>query len=255
MSQQWAFSLTDKCIVLEDDVVPSPSFFAFCKEMLDRYENDERIGMIAGFNIDEKTPDIGTDSYFFTTNFSIWGWASWSRVISKRRDDYAFLDSPEAVAKLEALTRERRLRKDFLPMCRAHKAQGKAFFETIFHAQLLLQSQLSIMPAVNMVNNIGVANESTHFAGSVATLPRGYRRIFTMKRLDLSFPLHHPEYIVDHVAYRKRVYRTMAWRHPLVKVGRSLEELFINLRHGQWSRIFGAVANRLRIASGKREFK
>ena len=159
----------------EDDVVPSPSFFPFCKEMLDRYENDERIGMIAGFNIDEKTPDIGTDSYFFTTNFSIWGWASWSRVISKRRDDYAFLDSPEAVAKLEALTRERRLRKDFLPMCRAHKAQGKAFFETIFHAQLLLQSQLSIMPAVNMVNNIGVANESTHFAGSVATLPRGYR--------------------------------------------------------------------------------
>lgn len=255
MSQQWAFSLTDKCIVLEDDVVPSPSFFPFCKEMLDRYENDERIGMIAGFNIDEKTPDIGTDSYFFTTNFSIWGWASWSRVISKRRDDYAFLDSPEAVAKLEALTRERRLRKDFLPMCRAHKAQGKAFFETIFHAQLLLQSQLSIMPAVNMVNNIGVANESTHFAGSVATLPRGYRRIFTMKRLDLSFPLHHPEYVVDHVAYRKRVYRTMAWRHPLVKAGRSLEELFINLRHGQWSRIFGAVANRLCIASGKREFK
>ena len=60
---------------------------------------------------------------------------------------------------------------------------------------------------------------------------------------------------VDHVAYRKRVYRTMAWRHPLVKAGRSLEELFINLRHGQWSRIFGAVANRLRIASGKKEFK
>ena len=50
MSQQWAFSMTDKCIVLEDDVVPSPTFFTFCKEMLDRYEHDERVGMIAGFN-------------------------------------------------------------------------------------------------------------------------------------------------------------------------------------------------------------
>lgn len=255
MSQQWAFSLTDKCVVLEDDVVPSPSFLPFCKEMLDRYEHDERIGMIAGFNIDEETTDIGSDSYFFTTNFSIWGWASWSRVINKRRDDYAFLDSPEAVSRLEALTRERTLRKDFLPMCRAHKAQGKAYFETIFHAQLLLQSQLSIMPRVNMISNIGVANDSTHFAGSVATLPRGYRRIFTMKRLNLEFPLNHPQYVVDHVGYRRRVYRIMAWRHPWVKAYRSLEELLINLRHGNWERIFGAVTNRLRIASGKREFK
>lgn len=56
MSQQWAFSLTDKCIVLEDDVVPSPSFFPFCKEMLDRYENDERIGMIAGLTLTRKRP-------------------------------------------------------------------------------------------------------------------------------------------------------------------------------------------------------
>lgn len=56
ISQRWAFSQTDKCIVLEDDDVPSPSFFTFCKEMLDRYADDERIGMIAGFNTDERTP-------------------------------------------------------------------------------------------------------------------------------------------------------------------------------------------------------
>ena len=37
-AQKWAFSIVDKCIVLEDDDVPSQSFFPFCKEMLDRYE-------------------------------------------------------------------------------------------------------------------------------------------------------------------------------------------------------------------------
>ena len=47
-SHQWAFSMADKVIVLEDDVVPAQSFFPFCKEMLDRYEHDERISMIAG---------------------------------------------------------------------------------------------------------------------------------------------------------------------------------------------------------------
>ena len=56
-SHQWAFSLAEKVIVLEDDVVPAQSFFPFCKEMLDRYEHDERISMVAGFNIDEVAPD------------------------------------------------------------------------------------------------------------------------------------------------------------------------------------------------------
>ncbi len=255
ISQRWAFSQTDKCIVLEDDDVPSPSFFPFCKEMLDRYAADDRIGMIAGFNTDERTTDCGADSYFFTTNFSIWGWASWARVVNAWDEHYTWLDSPESVERIEALTRERRLRTDFLPMCRAHRASGKAFYETIFHAHLLLNSQLAVVPAVNMVSNLGVSTDSTHFAGSVQTLPRGYRRIFTMGRHDLSFPLHHPTAVVDHVAYRRRVYRIMAWRHPFVKFCRSLEELFINLRHGQWRRIFGAVGNRLRIICCGRRFR
>ena len=67
LSQKWAFSMTDKCIVLEDDDIPSISFFRFCKEMLDRYEHDERISMISGMNYDEQTP-IPYD-YFFATTF------------------------------------------------------------------------------------------------------------------------------------------------------------------------------------------
>lgn len=255
LSQRWAFSLTDKCIVFEDDDVPTLSFFRFCKDMLDRYEHDERIGMIAGFNMDEHTTDVGNDSYFFTTNFSIWGWASWARVVNQWDEHYAWLDCPEAVARIEALTKERRLRTDFLPMCRAHRESGKAFYETIFHAHLLLHSQLCVMPRVNMVSNLGVSNDSTHFAGSVNTLPKGYRRIFTMGRHELSWPLQHPAYVVDHVAYRRRVYRIMAWRHPWVKAWRGVEELLINLRHGQWRRIFSALSNRLGIALRGKQFK
>lgn len=71
MAQKWAFSLSDKCIVLEDDDVPAVSFFGFCKELLDKYEHDTRISIIAGFNNEEITPDITSD-YFFATTFSIW---------------------------------------------------------------------------------------------------------------------------------------------------------------------------------------
>ena len=70
ISQKWAFSKVDKCIVLEDDDVPSVSFFQFCKEMLDKYEHDTRISMIAGFNPEEITQDMPSD-YFFDHLFHL----------------------------------------------------------------------------------------------------------------------------------------------------------------------------------------
>lgn len=255
MAQQWAFSLTERCIIFEDDDIPSLSFFHFCEEMLERYANDERVGMVQGFNLEEKTPDTGEADYFFSTNFSIWGWASWRRVVSKWDEKYSWLDDGTAVSRLEQIVRERGLRKDFLPMARAHRESGKAYYETIFHAHLLLNSQLAIVPRVNMVSNKGVTDDSTHFAGSVRTLPKGYRRIFTMKRHELQFPLRHPQYVTDHVAYRKRVYRIMAWNHPWVKAFRSVEELLINLRHGQWRRIAQALTNRAGIILRGRKFR
>ncbi len=255
ISQKWAFSMSERVVVLEDDDVPSPTFFTFCDEMLERYADDHRVGMIAGFNQEEHTADCGTDDYFFTSNFSIWGWASWRRVVDTWDEHYAWLSDPVAVGRIEALTRERRLRKDFLPMCRQHRASGRAFYETIFHAALLLHSQLAVVPRVNMVQNLGVCADSTHFAGSVQTLPSGYRRIFTMGRHDLTFPLRHPAYVVDHVDFRRRVYRIMAWGHPWVKAWRSLEELFINLRHGQGRRIVSALRRRIGIVFRGEEFK
>ena len=245
LSQKWAFSLTDKCIVLEDDDVPSQSFFPFCKELLDRYEDDPRVAMICGFNEDEVTPHC-SDSYFFTSIFAIWGWASWRRVIDQWEDDYAFLDDKENMKRLEELSRQRRYRKDFIPMCRNHRATGKEYYESIFWASMLLHSQLAIMPQKNMVNNLGLTADSTHFGGSIDTTPRAYRRIFTMQRHEMDFPLRHPRYLIEDVSYKERLYKTNAWGHPWIKVGRSLEELWLNLRHGNLSFIGKSVKRRLK---------
>lgn len=255
MSHRWAFSIVDRCIVFEDDDVPSQSFFTFCDEMLERYADDERVGMISGFNIDEHTTDIGEADYFFTTNFSIWGWASWRRVVSRWDETYAWLDDPVALGQIEALSRERNLRRDFLPMSRAHRASGKAFYETIFQAHLLLHSQLAIVPRVNMVRNVGVTDDSTHFGGSTATLPKAYRRIFEMGAHNMDLPLRHPQHVVDHVAYRRRVYRTYCWNHPWLKVARSVEELVLNLRYGNFDRIVSALGNRLSIIFRGRRYR
>ena len=254
LSQKWAFSMTDKCIVLEDDDVPSQSFFPFCKELLDRYEDDPRVAMICGFNEDEVTPHC-SDSYFFTSIFAIWGWASWRRVIDQWEGDYAFLDDEENMRRLEELSRQRRYRRDFIPMCHNHRATGKEYYESIFWASMLLHSQLAIMPQRNMINNLGLTADSTHFGGSIDTTPRAYRRIFTMKRHETDFPLRHPRYLIEDVSYKERLYKTNAWGHPWIKIGRSLEELWLNLRHGNFSYIWKSLRRRVSKWTGSDKHK
>ncbi len=74
----WFFDNVDEGIILEDDVVPTQSFFRFATELLERYRHDERIGAISGFN----RYNLQTDrqwSYHFTNHIDVWGWASWKR--------------------------------------------------------------------------------------------------------------------------------------------------------------------------------
>ena len=46
----WFFDQEEMGIILEDDCLPSESFFNYCAELLNRYKNDERLYSISGFN-------------------------------------------------------------------------------------------------------------------------------------------------------------------------------------------------------------
>ena len=74
----WFFEQEEQGIILEDDCLPSQSFFWFCEELLNRYKNDFRIWHISGNNF-YYTTKTAIESYTFGGIFgSIWGWASWS---------------------------------------------------------------------------------------------------------------------------------------------------------------------------------
>ena len=44
----WVFEREEQVIVLEDDCVPEPTFFRFCKELLARYRDDPRVTQVCG---------------------------------------------------------------------------------------------------------------------------------------------------------------------------------------------------------------
>jgi hypothetical protein len=245
LSQQWAFSLTDKCIVLEDDVVPSQSFFPFCKELLDRYENDPRITLISGFNTEADQLQLKGDSYFFTRVFSIWGWASWSRVILNRDGDYGFVNNPQQFQLLKEKVQQYHQRSDMPQMCIDHARSGKQYFESIFWAYMLLHDGLAIIPSQNLINNIGM-EDGTHFSAQLGLLPRRLRHVFTMPRKELTFPLQHPTDVVEHPDYQRLHYLRNAWNNPWRKVQYSLEELWLNLIHGNFRTITHALQRRVR---------
>ena len=250
ISQKWVFETVDRCIVLEDDDVPSQSFFTFCKEMLDRYADDERVWMIAGFNPEEQIAGRTSD-YIFTSVFSIWGWASWRRVIDKWDPQYAFLDDPAAMRQLNAVMKQRRYCRDTLRACYDHRASGKEYYETIFWASMVLNSGLAIMPTRNLINNLGATDGSTHYTGSLKTMPRRLRRLFTMQRFELDTPLRHPRYVIEDVDFKEQVYRTYAYGHPWIKAGRSMEELWLNIRYGNFAHIWRSAAKRIAKILGK----
>lgn len=264
MSHRWAFSLTDKCIVLEDDVVPSQSFFPFCKELLDRYESDERITMIAGFMVDESrgnelqnnTRSVAgaenDDSYFFTRVFSIWGWASWSRVVNNWDSDYNFVKDPSTFKRLKEKVAKYNQRADMPQMCVDHSLSGKQYFESIFWAYMLLHDGLAIMPKCNLINNVGL-DGGTHYSAQLELLPKRLRRQFVMPRMEIGFPLVHPRSVEEDKSYQNVFYLMNAWNNPCRKIQYSMEELWLNLRHGNVKKIYSSALNRLFKTLGMRK--
>ena len=84
----WFFDHEERGIILEDDIIPDPSFFPFCEELLERYKEDERVFAISGCNFvpaeHQSRPDL---PYRFSQVPHIWGWGTWRRSWSKHRLD------------------------------------------------------------------------------------------------------------------------------------------------------------------------
>jgi hypothetical protein len=83
----WFFTSEERGIVLEDDLLPEPSFFSFCQELLERYEDDRRVWAVSGCNFVPPEHIGGAASYRFASYPHVWGWATWRRAWQLYRYD------------------------------------------------------------------------------------------------------------------------------------------------------------------------
>ncbi|WP_196596245.1 hypothetical protein [Pectinatus frisingensis] len=83
----WAMSLYEEVIIVEDDFLPDISFFSYCQQLLLRYKNDDRVMSICGYNPLYGTEIIASnkynEDYYFSHCLLACTWATWRRAWQK----------------------------------------------------------------------------------------------------------------------------------------------------------------------------
>jgi len=156
----WFFQNVEEGIILEDDCLPSPSFFDFCEKMLERYRNENKIMMISGSNPATSLPDLESD-YYYSKAYSIWGWATWRRawnLYDKRMIDWPTQKNSDLLT-------------NFYPNKRVQDYFWIAFDNTYndridtwdyqWTYTCIKNNGLNIIPKYNMISNIGVVGTHT----------------------------------------------------------------------------------------------
>lgn len=179
----WVFNNVSEAIILEDDCLPTPSFFQYCDELLAYYRNDERIGMISGDNFQEGIWR-GKGDYYFSRFCHIWGWATWARAWKKYDVNASSWPQLKARNWLGSLGFKGSEKKHWEEAFESVYTKRLDTWDHQWNLACWQNEMLAITPNVNLISNIGFGEGATHTKGpSIHS---------DMKTIDLQFPLKHP---------------------------------------------------------------
>ncbi|WP_292463385.1 hypothetical protein [Methanolobus sp.] len=158
----WFFENEEMGIILEDDCLPNQSFFWFCEELLEKYKDNEQIGMITGTNYMTNCNLRMPGTYFYSNYFAIWGWASWRRAwlnYDVEMKIYSTLNPNQLRYKCPNYLFYLYLKRTFDLI--KHGDVDTWDIQWFYHC--FMNSRLCITPTQNLISNIGV--DGAHASG------------------------------------------------------------------------------------------
>lgn len=183
----WALESYEGVIVIEDDCMPHPSFFAFCVELLDRYKFDQRIMMISGNNfLPTEMAKKWPASYFFSRQTQTWGWATWRRAWKCYDHDLTMLDSKEYQLVANGMYWGSGIDRHWNKLAQKQKANANSTsWDSRWMTTMAAHAGLAIVPQVNLVRNFGFDADSLHTSRPYSCFIKPAKR--------MQMPLIHPQ--------------------------------------------------------------
>lgn len=198
----WFLSHEESGIILEDDCLPTPDFFPFCAELLELYRDVPEVMMIGGHN------PLGTwngnPSYLFSRTAPIWGWATWRRAWARYDPAMTGWGEPEVRALVRArmpLTEYRITAQRFDSVCEGRRDT----WDFGWALAILINGGISVMPARNLIANIGFDDEATHTR-------RPSTRESAVPTYPGDHPLRHPASTIPDARFERALFKS---RFPL----------------------------------------
>ena len=185
----WFFENESEGIILEDDCIPSRSFFKYCEELLVKYRNEPKVMTISGsrFPVDSS---IGEDSYDFSIFPHIWGWATWKNSWDKFSFEMKSFQSSETYLRLQSLPSSHRASYEWNKRFESvHYGKNRSIWDYQWLYASWVNCGLCIHPKVNMVENIGFDDDSTHTFDKDTS--------HALKAEEMNFPLVHPDNVSE----------------------------------------------------------
>ena len=184
----WFFKNEEEGIILEDDCLPSQSFFWFCEELLEMYKNDMRVWHIAGRNnLGSYLPFLY--NYHFATGGSIWGWATWRNRWKYNSLNLDIIEDKEARKKLKDFLCNENAFQGHLNAMRDIKEDKVNTWDYQWGFSTKVNNGLAIVSSENLVKNIGFGEDATH-----TTTHSSIERL-NMAANEIEFPIKHPSTI------------------------------------------------------------
>lgn len=211
---KWVFEREKRAIFLEDDNLPELTFFKYCDELLDRYENNPQILWICGTNYLENTSHLGSSSYYYTRHLLPCGWASWSPKFLSDYDGELNTLNNDSIEKMRLTYQDKKLFQQELQTIKQTRFNYLRNPKSVSWDRQMVFSVRSkhkygIAPALNQIRNIGADQHSIH--GGTSTKKTMTARFCEIPTHTLAFPLIAPHTLAVNEPFEAAISNTILY--------------------------------------------
>jgi hypothetical protein len=159
------FKQNDRVIVMEDDIITSPSFLTFMNKALAFYQDNKSIYSISGYPYPIKIPNAYEQDIFISYRASSWGWGTWKDRWEKV--DWEVKDFSNFISDKKVQNLFDRGGQDLTPMLKS-QMKGKIDSWAIRWGYAHLKNNAyCLYPVTPLCKNIGTDKSGTHSSSSI----------------------------------------------------------------------------------------